>query len=458
MDTIKTFDEFEEKVLNLHHRCLQYDNWDRCPSFWKSEYKKEMSDIAGAYVDGAKEDRVEAELRRKQINWANLNMPYHFFCSEKRMTALLEKARSITRDDIEKEIQKQEQFRLKVKKEEEEARQLYFSKKKKEKTQDDKVMKLIKEGGIATDRRMPIILFGFGGATKNYKITEVSRRVNNERVFTSQTLDILDAVSHKATEWWREAIEDNSIPEQFELRSIEDVIALSKEKSIETSEPDFSTVIISDGEIRGFIKKNLSASQIKKSIKNIGRFTLEGEAPLLFKEGRWINLPLTGGFAEVWIASEEKRYHKYRSTRKLRGKYGEHKEENVYIIRFIGTWGLCYMLNLFNRRVRVFPPRFYSDLSADAKMLFRAICGKEDLEYTFINFIQITKIFDWKAHTTKRNIYRRILRIESLFNELYKNGFLTNCQKYGKREKTYWKVQVRKNWFNPPRKRASNQR
>jgi hypothetical protein len=253
-------------------------------------------------------------------------------------------------------------------------------------------------------------------------------------------------------------LEDDSIPEQFELRSIEDVIALSKEKCVDKSEPDFATVIISDGEIRGFIKKNLSASQIKKSIKNIGRFTMEGEAPLLFKGGRWINLPLTGGFAEVWIASEEKRYHKYRSTRKLRGKYGEHKEENVYIIRFIGTWGLSYMLNLFNRRVRVFPPRFYSDLSADAKMLFRAICGKEDLEFTFINVIQIAKIFDWKAHTTKRNIYRRILRIESLFDELYKNGFLINYQKYGNQERTYWKVKVRKNWFNSPRKRASIQR
>ena len=297
MDTIKTFDEFEEKVLSLY-RSLEYDNWNRCSSFWKNEYKKEMGDIAGAYVKGAEGDRVEAELRRKQINLVNLNSPYHFFCSEERMTALLEKAKSITRDDIEKEIQAREQFRIKVKKEEE-ARQLYFSKKKPEKTQDDIVMELIKKGGIATDRRMPIILFGFGGVTKNYKITEVSRRVNNERVFTSQTLDFLDAVSHKATEWWREAIEKDSIPEQLELKSIEDVIALSKEKSIETSEPDFATVIISDGEIRGFIKKNLSASQIKKSIKNIGRFTLEGEAPLFFKGDGWINLPLTGGFAEV---------------------------------------------------------------------------------------------------------------------------------------------------------------
>jgi hypothetical protein len=456
MEIINTFDEFEEKVLNLH-RSLEYENWDRCSDFWKREYKKEMSDIAGAYVKGAEGDRVEAELRCKQINRVNLNSPYHFFCSEEEMARLIWAARAVTKSEIEKEIQAREKFRIKVQKEEEEARQLYFSKKKIKETQDDVVMKLIKKGGIVTDRRMPIILFGFGGATKNYKITEVSRRVNNQRVFTSQTLDILDAVSHKATEWWRDAIEKDSIPECFELNGIEEVFALSKEKFIETSEPDFATVIISDGEIRGFIKKNLSASQIKKSIKNIGRFTLEGEAPLLFKSGRWINLPLTGGFAEVWVASEEKRYHKYRSTRKLRGKYGEHKEENVYIIRFIGTWGLCYMLNLFNRKVRVFPPRFYSDLSADAKMLFRAICGKEDLEFTFINIIQIVKIFDWKAQTTKRNIYRRILRIESLFNELYKNGFLTNYQKYGKREKTYWKVQVRKNWFNPPRKLASNQ-
>lgn len=457
MDTIKTWDEFEEKVLILHHS-FKYETWNHCPDFRKSEYKKEMSDLAYAYVKGAEGDRVEAELRCKQINRVNLNSPYHFFCSEEEMTRLIWAARAVTKSEIEKEIQAREQFRIKVQKEEEEARQLYFSKKKIKETQDDIVMELIKKGGIATDRRMPIILFGFGGVTKNYKITEVSRKVNNERVFTSQTLDILDAVSHKATEWWRDGIEKDSIPEQFELRSIEDVIALSKEKCIETSEPDFATVIISDGEIRGFIKKNLSASQIKKSIKNIGRFTLEGEAPLFLKGDGWINLPLTGGFAEVWVASEEKRYHKYRSTRKLRGMDGEHKEENVYIIRFIGTWGLCYMLNLFNRRVRVFPPRFYSDLSADAKMLFRAICGKEDLEFTFINIIQITKIFDWKAQTTKRNIYRRILRIESLFNELYKNGFLTSYQKYGRREKTYWKVQVRKNWFNPPRKRASNQR
>ena len=125
MDTIKTFDEFEEKVLSLY-RSLEYDNWNRCSSFWKNEYKKEMGDIAGAYVKGAEGDRVEAELRCKQINRVNLNSPYHFFCSEEEMARLIWAARAVTKSEIEKEIQAREQFRIKVQKEEEEARQLYF--------------------------------------------------------------------------------------------------------------------------------------------------------------------------------------------------------------------------------------------------------------------------------------------------------------------------------------------
>ena len=211
---------------------------------------------------------------------------------------------------------------------------------------------MVKAGGIATEERMPYIIFGLGGVVKSYEIKKISRTVNGKKVFTSDTLDILDAIAHKAYTLYqkkRKQLRDAGEPTKVELKNVEELVGLAehydKKKFIKSAKHHFSTIVISEVEIRKFVNKpNYSTSQITERVKNIGHFTLEGTVPIFCGKDGWINVPVTGGFAEVWIAKEEERYFKYRSKRKLRGK-GKGREENVFIIRFIGTWGTAYIMN-----------------------------------------------------------------------------------------------------------------
>lgn len=321
-------------------------------------------------------------------------------------------------------------------------------------SKEETMESMVKAGGIVTEERMPYIIFGLGGVVKSYEIKKISRTVNGKKIFTSDTLDILDAVAHKVYQRYQKKIKQLRAAGEstkVELRNVEELIALAesynKKKFIKSPKRHFSTVVISEGEIRKFVNKpNYSTSQITERVKNIGHFTLEGTVPIFCGRDGWINVPVTGGFAEVWIAKEEERYFKYRSKRKLRGK-GKGREENVFIIRFIGTWGTAYMLNILNNYVTVFPPRFYKDLSASAKTMFRAICGKG---VSIINIHQINKIFDWEE--PMKNVPQRIIRIEKIWKELYKHGFIKKFTRYKKEDGTiYWRVERRKNWFNPPR-------
>jgi len=318
-------------------------------------------------------------------------------------------------------------------------------------TKSETIQSMVNAGGTVSEERMPYIIFGLGGVVKSYEIKKISRTVNGKKVFTSDTLDILDAVAHKVYQSYQKSIEKNKKPVCKELESVEELVGFAefcdKEKFIKFPDQEFNTVVISEGEIRKFVNKpNYSTSQITERVKNIGHFTLEGTVPIFCGKDGWINVPVIGGFAEVWIAKEEERYFKYRSKRKLRGRFGKGREENVFIIRFIGSWGLAYVLNILSNNVTVFPPRFYKDLSANERMMFRAICGKG---VSIINIHQINKIFDWEE--PMKNVPQRIIRIEKIWKNLYKHGFIKKFTGYKKDGTIYWRVERRKNWFNPPR-------
>lgn len=63
-------------------------------------------------------------------------------------------------------------------------------------------------GGLTAERGLPIILFGLGGFTKKYKVKKLSHKVGGEKVFTADTLDVLDAVNFKLSQWWRDKIKE----------------------------------------------------------------------------------------------------------------------------------------------------------------------------------------------------------------------------------------------------------
>jgi len=81
------------------------------------------------------------------------------------------------------------------------------------KSKQEKIDSMIKAGGIATEERLPYIIFGLGGVVKDYEIKSISRKVNDKKVFTSDTLDILDAIGHKLFTYYKEAVKKLEEPE-----------------------------------------------------------------------------------------------------------------------------------------------------------------------------------------------------------------------------------------------------
>lgn len=318
------------------------------------------------------------------------------------------------------------------------------------KSKQERIDSMVKAGGIVTEERLPYIIFGLGGVVKDYEIKSISRRVNDKKVFTSDTLDILDAVAHKLYISYIKEIKETEVSKELNIRTIEEFTLFeehfSKKCFIKRPDKRMNIIIISDEEIRKFIgKSRYSGDQIRERTKNLGRITLEGTLPIFFGKDGWTNVSVTGGFAEVWVASEKEEYFRFRSKRKLRGE-GKGREENVYIVRFIGSWGTAYLFNVLNRRVTIFPPRFYRQLSANAKMLFRAICGKP---VSIINIHQISKILDWEEEVV--NISKRVIAIEKLWAELRQEGFINKPKKYEREGVIFWRVERRKDWFNLPK-------
>ena len=320
-------------------------------------------------------------------------------------------------------------------------------------TPEKVIMNKLGVGGLITDESLSVIIFGKGGLTKNYRIDEFSIKVNDKKVFTADTLDILDAVTHKMSEWWRREIKEGRVPEDFEIKSIREFISLAEYcNAREFPEEGFDTVVISDREIRQSAHKPYwNKDYIRKTIENIGRWTVKGMIPYRFAEDGLINIPCTGGLAEVFVASEKEPYSKYRSKRKLKGKFGKGKEENVYIVRFIGHWGTALAASVANRKVKVFPERFYKKLSANAKILWRALVAKEHINPVHLNIYQIARIFGWKEEV--ENIRERKGRIEKILKELKYLWFIDHFRRDDEEDDNpiHWHIWKRKNWFFEPK-------
>lgn len=314
------------------------------------------------------------------------------------------------------------------------------------------LVRKVDAGGLTAERGLPIILFGLGGFTKKYKVEKLSRKVDDEKVFTSDTLDVLDAVNLKLSQWWRDKIKEGQIPEMDEIESVREFMGIVNYcDSIEYPKKDFFTAVISGGEIRSLIyRPHWSKSYIRKTIKNIGRWSLDGDVPVYSREDNWIYVPHTGGFAEVTVANEGKQYHTYRSGRKLRGKYGKGKEENVYIVRFIGRWGIAHALNVHNRKVIVMPERFYIKLSASQKILWRAISGK-DINPVILNILQIARILGWQEEVVSPR--DRVRKIEKILTGFKEEWFVDDFSRDvdDKEGVVFWYILKRKDWFQDPK-------
>jgi len=308
--------------------------------------------------------------------------------------------------------------------------------------------KLIKSGGVITDKEMPIALLGICGVEK-YGIKRIYGDILN-----AVTLDFLNMVTHKAREHWLSRID----------RSNETEITGGILEEIWADVPNmFNMIIISEYEIRKFFKKKFNkiygnSALIYRHMKNIGTISLDGLIPVQYeKDGEkcWHHLDVTGGFAEVHCTTDDnlpewyKKYRKIIDKGKLKGE-----EKRIFIVRFIGTWGFNFVLNVLNDRVRIFPPRFYKNLSPNARQLFRMISARKNKRGTF-TLLQLRKLFKWAGDWG--NTLDQISKIEEIWKELKvsENRFINWFNRKNEGEGIEWSYERNESWFYLPKKREN---
>lgn len=299
---------------------------------------------------------------------------------------------------------------------------------------------MIKAGGLVTDKEWPIYLFGLTGGG-GWLIEKVHGFELNPI-----TLDMLNVVTHKLSEWWREEfLETGKMPKPLTQKEFDEI----KERgAIE--------IIIRDSEIKRHLKKDYSKDFIYKHIKKIGTIALEGKAPVKWERDsysgnyHWALREITGGFAEVICVNDPDPFvdERYRPLRPPPRKKGRWKgiEENVYVVRLIGTWGLAFAGAVLNQRVRMLPEKFYRFLSLTEKMIFRVISGTRYSPVTF-DVIQCAKMLGWK--TKKINVSLKGLLISRALDNLVKYQFINSFKKEGRKDSTRWTIWKRRGWFFP---------
>ena len=310
---------------------------------------------------------------------------------------------------------------------------------------DSSIKAMVKAGGLVTDREWPIYLFGL---TRDEGEDWLIRKVGGYDL-NAIMLDMLNAVTHKLSEWWREQLDETgTMPKPLTKEEFDD-IWLQGDGAIE--------VFIRESEIREFLKKDYPKEFIYKHMKNIGHISLEGNAPVDWKQDhlgqyRWTMRPVTGGFADVICVTDPpfevpERFQGLRLPPRKKGRW-KGTEEDLYVVRFIGTWGKAFTASVLNRRVKMMPERFYQHLSPTAKMLFRVLSGTTYSPVT-LDIVQCAKILSWKPE--KMNIPLKAILVERAWKELMRYFLVDKISdRKGKRELTCWTIWKRANWFYLP--------
>ncbi len=253
--------------------------------------------------------------------------------------------------------------------------------------------KLIKTGGIATDKEMPIALIGIAGISKSprYEIEKCSKEF-----FNPITMDMLNAVTHvahrqwfknKAVKLWNEKTED----EQISLDIFEDFI--------HEWPYTFDTVFIKESEIRNILGKSYSSDFIYKHMMNIGFLAIHGKLPVFWEKkeeeegGEWKSRDIAGGIALVECITNKDKWSDHREYYEKGRHKGE--EKRIYVVRFNAGWGHNFALNILNSRIRVFPKLTYDELSYNARQLCRVIFGRANKKGSF-TLPQLRILFGWK--------------------------------------------------------------
>lgn len=319
---------------------------------------------------------------------------------------------------------------------------------KKEKKSSKRIMAMVKRGGLVTDRLWPIYLFGL---TREENEDWFIRKVFGHDL-NAITLDMLNAITHKLSEWWLDELEEKgTLPQKLTAQEFKEL----------WNECDGSIeVYIKESEIRKFLKKDYPKEFIYKHMKRVGHISLEGRAPVEWKRDqrdpmgrfRWTVCEVTGGFADVIClrdppSAETKKFQKYRLPVREKGRW-KGTEEDLYVVRFIGTWGRGFALHILNQRIKMLPERFYRYLSPTAKMLCRIVTGTNYSPIT-LTLDQILKMLGWKGELTNMSLRKTL--ITRAWEQLEKYYFIKTFKSEPENKPTtHWVIWKRGGWFYEP--------
>ncbi|TET68095.1 MAG: hypothetical protein E3J56_11825 [Candidatus Aminicenantes bacterium] len=166
----------------------------------------------------------------------------------------------------------------------------------------------------------------------------------------------------------------------------------------------------------------------------------------------WTICEVTGGFADVICVTDPpfdvpERFRGLRLPARKKGRW-KGTEEDLFVVRFIGTWGKAFAMHVLNQRVKMMPERFYQYLSSTAKMLCRVITGTNYSPIT-LDIIQCAKILSWKPE--KMNIPLKAILVERAWKELMRYFLVDKISdRKGEGELTHWTIWKRANWFYLP--------
>lgn len=288
--------------------------------------------------------------------------------------------------------------------------------------------KLIKIGGIATDKEMPIALIGIAGIVESpkYKIEKCSKEF-----FNPITMDMLNAVTHIAHRQWSK----NKAVKLWFSKSDDEIISLDVFEEFILQWPYiFDTVFIKESEIRNVLGKRYDSDFIYKHMMNIGSLNIHGRLPVFWKDKGWKERDIAGGIAVVECITNKDEWIDHREYYEKGRHKGE--EKRIYVVRFNVGWGHNFALNILNSRIRVFPKLTYDELSFNARQLCRVIFGRENKKGSF-TLPQMRILFNWKETV---NVPKQIEAINKIWGDLKKkNAVEFSAEGKGKSKKWNWK-------------------
>lgn len=397
------WDQFVNKVLIL---CQQ--NWELS----LHEYIEEMQALRRAYYKGTGGDKVEAELRSRQVSVIRLDaMPPNFSCSVEKMKERLIKAKAIDKSEVEKEM-------IEEAKEEERQAQLRREPKHDKKTstaivktQHQKLMERLNAGDLISEKGLAFSLLESGLRLEK---DEIDMDYKTWWIGDCVARTVLDGYGIPSTEEERKAYFTN----QEDLKCMEEYLAKLKDSDPKTyadlvphvmlSSHDFKRLTghdrIPNREWHEMVKRFVGTPIERRSKRKVGT---DGDT--------WIEFITIDNICKV-NGVETGRL----STRNKQPEYAyKFIFDRASSIDFLNS----IVLGLFDCR----PPSYYW-LKGGSQLILRAL-GWTDTP-SRLNLEQLSRI----AKVTDSNITRRQIWIESYLNELKRTGYIRDWKKDTKKE------------------------